>query len=131
MHPTDDEIDRVDVLLTVRLDSIRSVRHEHFGERIVLIDSSVRDFGMTSPWEWHERDQVPMLLVFQPKPSGRRVLTACCRNRETADQLFGPRGMLDLLPRLKPPGRGGRPMTWSHAREAARCAARAAVSGSS
>jgi len=134
MHPTDGEIDRVGELLKERLDSIRSVRYERFGKDVALIDSSVWGFGMPYAWEWYEQFQARVLLVFQPRPSGRGIVTACCRNRETAEEMFGPEGLLNLFRRLKPPGWGGRPviggssrgrpLTWEQAREAARAAAR-------
>lgn len=136
MHSADGELDRVGELLKERLESVRSVRHERFGANVVLIDSSVWGFGMPYAWEWYEHFQVPMLLVFQSRPSGKGVVTACCRDRQTADRLFGTNGLLGLFPQLKPAGWGGRPViggsnrgrpiTWEQAREAARCAARTA-----
>lgn len=132
MHPVDGEVDRVEQLLKERLENIRSVRHERLGPNVVLIDSSIWGFGMTYAWEWYEHFQVPVLFVFQPRSSGKGIVTVCCRDRETAEELFGPGGLLNLFRQLKPTGWGGRPviggssrgrpLTWAQARKAARCA---------
>jgi len=134
-HSTDAELERVEELLKERLSRIRSVRHRRFGKDVVLIDSSIWGFAIPYAWEWHEQFQASVLLVFQPRSSGRGIVTACTRDRETAEQRFGPGGLLNLFRQLKPAGWGGRPviggssrgrpLTWEQAREAAAATARA------
>jgi hypothetical protein len=138
-HSTDAELDEAGELLKQRLAQIRSVRYQRFGKDVVLIDSSIWGFAITYAWEWHKHFEAPILLVFQPRASGKGIVTACARDRQTAQELFGRGGLLSLFPRLKPQGWGGRPviggssrgrpLTWEQARSAARAAASAIHGG--
>jgi hypothetical protein len=129
MHSTDPELDRSGDLLKERLHRIRSLRHERFGRDVVLIDSSIWGFSIPYAWDWYEQFQAHVLLVFQPRASGRGVVTVCARDRESAERLFGPGGLLNLFQRLEPRGWGGRPviggssrgrpLTWELAQKAA------------
>jgi hypothetical protein len=133
---TDGELDRVGGLLEERLARVRSVRSRRVGKDVVLVDSSLWGFAIPYAWEWYEQFQASVLFVFQPRSSGRGIVTVCARDRTTAERLFGPGGLLNLFRRLKPPGWGGRPtiggssrarpLTWEEAKQAARDAARAA-----
>lgn len=135
-YATEDELDAVPGLLRRRLEAIERVRHERIDEHVVLVNSSIWGFGATYARQWHERLAAPVLFVFQPGPSGRGTVTVSAPNRRTTEALFGERGLLDVFPRLKPPGWGGRPLiggssrgrrlTWEQARAAAKAAAKLA-----
>jgi hypothetical protein len=137
---TDNELDHAGELLRERLTRIRSVRHQRMGRDVVLIDSSIWGYATPYAWEWFEHLDARVLFVFQPRSSGRGIVTVCARDHETAEELFGPGGLLNLYPRLRPPGWGGRPaiggshratpLTWNQAQTAARAAARAISKGS-
>lgn len=130
---TDGELDHYLGLLRTRLARIRSVRHERVGKEVVLVNSSIWGFAVPYAWEWHRRFRAPVLLVFQPRRSGRGTITVCARDAVSAKRLYGDGGLLNLFPRLEPPGWGGRPLvggsprgrslSWEQARAAARVAA--------
>lgn len=129
-HTTAEELDAVPALLENRLRTIRDVRHERCGERVVLLDAALWGFGTAYAREWHARFAADVLLVFQPRPSGRGTVTISVRDRRAAEALFGPCGLLGVFSALSPPGWGGRPLiggssrgralTWDQARTAAR-----------
>jgi len=135
VHATEEDLARAPWVLRRRLATIRGLPHESFG-RVTLIDSSIWGYSATYAREWHEIHRSPLLFVFQPRSSGRGVVTVSAVDRAAAESLYGAGGLLNLLPRLAPRGWGGRPLiggsargrpiTWDQARAAARLAARLA-----
>lgn len=82
-----------------RIAAARTARVERFGPQVALVESPVPGFDV-----WYA-EIAPVIVAYVAE--ARRV-TIGVRDLPTAQALFGPRGLLELFPKLQPPGWGGR-----------------------
>ena len=84
---------------TARLALARTARVERLSPQVAFVESPVPAFDV-----WYA-EIAPVIVAYVAE--ARRV-TIGVRDLPTAQQLFGPRGLLEVLPKLQPPGWGGR-----------------------
>jgi len=84
---------------TARLALARTARVERLSPQVAFIESPVPAFDV-----WYA-EIAPVIVAYVA--DAQRV-TIGIRDLPTAEQLFGPRGLLEMLPKLHPPGWGGR-----------------------
>ena len=84
---------------TARLALARTARVERLSPQVAFVESPVPAFDV-----WYS-EIAPVIVAYVAE--AQRV-TIGIRDLPTAQQLFGPRGLLEVLPKLQPPGWGGR-----------------------
>ena len=82
-----------------RISTARTARVERFGPQVALVESPVPGFDV-----WYA-EIAPVIVAYVT--DAQRV-TIGVRDLATAQQLFGPRGLLEVFPKLQPSGWGGR-----------------------
>ena len=86
------------------LDRVLETRGVTFGEYITVADFT--EFGPNSAYYRHFTENRTPVLVAHFKDRG--VCSFVVRNLQTAQELFGTKGLLEVYPLLQPPGCGGR-----------------------
>ena len=82
-----------------RIAAARTARVERFGPQVALVESPVPGFDV-----WYA-EIAPVIVAYVA--DAQRV-TIGVRDLPTAQQFFGPRGLLEVFPKLQPAGWGGR-----------------------
>ena len=82
-----------------RITAARNARVERFGPQVALVESPVPGFDV-----WYA-EIAPVIVAYVA--DAQRV-TIGVRDLATAQALFGPRGLLEVFPKLQPAGWGGR-----------------------
>ena len=82
-----------------RIAAARTARVERFGPQVALVESPVPGFDV-----WYA-EIAPVIVAYVA--DAQRV-TIGVRDLATAQALFGPRGLLEVFPKLQPAGWGGR-----------------------
>ena len=82
-----------------RIAAARTARVVRFGPQVALVESPVPGFDV-----WYA-EVAPVIVAYV---ADAQRITIGVRDLPTAQHLFGPRGLLEVFPKLQPPGWGGR-----------------------